>query len=198
MSLIRSGTPGATRVCPHCKATVLESAAVCPGCKHHLRFGSAQHSLEGGEGYSALSVDGTIAHTRANEPCEYCVVLDVRDDRGQTVTRQVVGVGVLQTGERRRLNVSVEMLPVRAPGSAKAPAPLKPPGITAAPTGTAPAAPRPAAVAATAAPPAPTAAAPSKPPAPGSTSGPQQPANLIHSNAASASMQRLGVIRKPR
>ena len=123
MSLIRSGSPGATRVCPHCKATVLESAAVCPGCKHHLRFGGTQHALEAGEGYSALSVDGTIAHTRANEPCEYCVVLDVRDDRGQQVTRQVVGVGVLQTGERRRLSVSVEIMPVRAPGSAKAAAP---------------------------------------------------------------------------
>ena len=77
MSLIRSGSPGATRVCPHCKATVLESAAVCPGCKHHLRFGGTNHALEAGEGYCALSVDGTIAHTKASEPCEYCVVLDV-------------------------------------------------------------------------------------------------------------------------
>jgi hypothetical protein len=92
---------------------VLESASVCPGCKHHLRFGGTNHALEAGEGYCALSVDGTIAHTQAIEPCEYCVVLDVRDDRGEQLTRQVVGVGVLQTGERRRLNVTVEMLPVR-------------------------------------------------------------------------------------
>jgi hypothetical protein len=188
MSLMRTGTPGATRVCPHCKATVLESAAVCPGCKHHLRFGGTQHALEAGEGYSALSVDGTIAHTRANEPCEYCVVLDVRDDRGQQVTRQVVGVGVLQTGERRRLSVSVEIMPVRAPGSVKAPAPAKSPAEAPAPAPMAAKPPAPA--------PAPAAAAQAQPKTP--STGPQQPANLIHSSAASASMQRLGVIRKPR
>ena len=174
MSLIRSGSPGATRVCPHCKATVLESAAVCPGCRHHLRFGGAGQKLEAGEGYCALSVDGTIAHTQASEPCEYCVVLDVRDDRGEQLTRQVVGVGVLQTGERRRLNVSVEMLPVRAPVAVKAQAPLKPPGVAAA-------------------------AAPGAKPAPSSNpNGPQRPANLISSSAASASMRGLGIIRKPR
>ena len=85
MSLLRSGSPGATRVCPHCKATVLESAAVCPGCRHHLRFGGAGQTLEPGEGYCALSVDGTIAHNQASEPCEYCVVLDVRDERGDAI-----------------------------------------------------------------------------------------------------------------
>jgi hypothetical protein len=171
MSLIRSGSPGATRVCPHCKATVLESAAVCPGCRHHLRFGGAGQTLEPGEGYCALSVDGTIAHTKVSEPCEYCVVLDVRDDRGEQLTRQVVGVGVLQSGERRRLNVSVEMLPVRAPVAVKAQAPLRPTGVTA-PTAVKPAASNP--------------------------TGPQQPASPISSPAAAASMRGLGVIRKPR
>lgn len=173
MSLIRSGSPGATRVCPHCKATVLESAAVCPGCRHHLRFGGAEHPLEPGEGYCALSVDGTIAHTKASEPCEYCVVLEVRDEHGEQLTRQVVGVGVLQSDERRRLNVSVEMLPVRASTPVKAQAPLKPPGATSSP-------------------------AAAKPAASGNSTGPQQPANLISSSAASASMRGLGVIRKPR
>ncbi|HEV7986355.1 MAG TPA: hypothetical protein VGP20_09315 [Steroidobacteraceae bacterium] len=175
MSLIRSGSPGATRVCPHCKATVLESAAVCPGCRHHLRFGGAGQTLEPGEGYCALSVDGTIAHTQASEPCEYCVVLDVRDERGTQLTRQVVGVGVLQSGERRRLNVSVEMLPVRAHVAVKAQAPLKPPGATVS---------------------SPSMSA--KPAASSNPNGPQQPANMISSNAASASMRGLGVIRKPR
>jgi hypothetical protein len=191
MSLIRSGSPGATRVCPHCKATVLESAAVCPGCKHHLRFGSASHALEAGEGYCALSVDGTIAHTQASEPCEYCVVLDVRDDRGEQLTRQVVGVGVLQTGERRRLNVTVEMLPVRtAAAASKSQAAGKP--ASGSPLSTAPgmpSGPKPATVA-----PGANAAAASA----GNSTGPQQPANRIHSGASAASMQRLGIIRKPR
>jgi len=194
MSLIRSGSPGATRVCPHCKATVLESAAVCPGCKHHLRFGSASHALEAGEGYCALSVDGTIAHTKASEPCEYCVVLDVRDDRGEQLTRQVVGVGVLQTGERRRLNVTVEMLPVRTAAALKSQAAGKPTSAPSAPNAAAaPNAPRPA----TSPPTAPAAAA-ANANAAGSSTGPQQPANRIHSSASAASMQRLGIIRKPR
>jgi hypothetical protein len=197
MSLIRSGSPGATRVCPHCKATVLESAAVCPGCKHHLRFGGTNHALEAGEGYCALSVDGTIAHAKASEPCEYCVVLDVRDDRGEQLTRQVVGVGVLQTGERRRLNVTVEMLPVRTAAASKSQAAGKPTSTTSSPAATgmpgapgapgapsAPSAPKPATIA-------PAAAA-------AKSTGPQQPANLIHSSASTASMQRLGIIRKPR
>jgi hypothetical protein len=181
MSTLRSGSSGATRVCPHCKATVLESAAVCPGCRHHLRFSGTGHALEPAESYCALSVDGTIAHTKASEPSEYCVVLDVRNDRGEQVTRQVVGVGVLQSGERRRLNVSVEIMPVRAPAAVKAQAPLKPPPVAAAPK--------------------PAAAAPNssgQAPAGAATSGPQQPANLVTSAAAAASMQRLGIIRKPR
>jgi len=187
MSSVRSGSPGATRVCPHCKATVLESAAICPGCRHHLRFGGAGHALEAGEGYSALSVDGTIAHTQTSEPCEYCVVLEVRNDRGESMARQVVGVGVLQSGEVRRLNVSVEMLPVRAPSAAKTQAPLKPlsppPGPASATLVGAAAKPNSQS---------PAAAAAAKPAAA------QQPANLAAATAANASMQRLGIIRKPR
>ncbi|HEY6452536.1 MAG TPA: hypothetical protein VIX87_08055 [Steroidobacteraceae bacterium] len=184
MSSVRSGSPGATRICPHCKATVLESAAICPGCRHHLRFGQIGHALEAGEGYCALSVDGTIAHTPASEPCEYCVVLEVRNDRGDALARQVVGVGVLQSGEIRRLNMSVEMLPVRAHSAVKS-QPATKPLAAPAPTGAKPVTP---AAAATA-----TATASAS-----KAVGPQPPANLTTSTAASASMQRLGIIRKPR
>ena len=38
MSALRTGTAGATRTCPHCKATILESSAVCPACRGHLKF----------------------------------------------------------------------------------------------------------------------------------------------------------------
>ena len=38
MSAARPGVAGATRTCPHCKATILESSAVCPACRGHLRF----------------------------------------------------------------------------------------------------------------------------------------------------------------
>jgi len=119
MSSLRSGSPGATRVCPHCKATVLETAAICPGCRHHLRFSADAGQATGDEGYCALSVDGSIAHKVTTEPCEYFVVLDIRNERGEQLARQVVGVGVLQPGEVRRLNVSVGMRPVRAQAAVK-------------------------------------------------------------------------------
>jgi hypothetical protein len=119
MSSLRSGSPGATRVCPHCKATVLETAAICPGCRHHLRFSAEAGQATGDEGYCALSVDGSIAHKVTTEPCEYFVVLDIRNERGEQLARQVVGVGVLQPGEVRRLNVSVGMRPVRAQAAVK-------------------------------------------------------------------------------
>jgi hypothetical protein len=112
MSTLRAGQPGATRLCPHCKATVLESASICPGCRHHLRFGGGTKLAE--ESYTALSVDGTIAHRESGIVCEYCIVLDITNERGEQVMRQVVGVGALQPGERRRLNVSVQMLPLVA------------------------------------------------------------------------------------
>lgn len=138
MSTARPGNLGATRVCPHCKATVLENSAVCPGCRHHLRFNtgvSPQTVAE--EGYCALDVDGTIRHKVNTEPCEYCVVLDVRNERGEQVVRQVVGVGVLQAGESRRLHVAVDMLPVRQQVPAQQPAaklPASVPKPTASPT----------------------------------------------------------------
>ena len=116
MSTVRAGQPGATRVCPHCKATVLESAAICPGCRHHLRFASAGQQLTGvADGYCAFSVVGTLAHKLTDEPCEYCIVLDVSNERGEQIMRQVVGVGALQPGELRRLNLSVDMLPLATP-----------------------------------------------------------------------------------
>ena len=40
-------TAGRTRSCPHCKATILESSAICPQCRHHLKFGATDDGLEG-------------------------------------------------------------------------------------------------------------------------------------------------------
>ncbi len=127
MSNVRTGAPGATRVCPHCKATVLAGAAICPGCRHHLRFNVGGAQLAADDGYCALNVDGTIAHKVTDESCEYCVVLDVRNERGEQLVRHVVGVGVLQPGELRHVSLSVDMLPVRAQVPAKAPAPIQAP-----------------------------------------------------------------------
>jgi hypothetical protein len=171
---------------------VLESAAVCPACRHHLRFSRNGMALQAGEGYCALSVDGTIVHTASTEPCEYCVVLDVRNDRGEQLTRQVVGVGVLRSGELRRLNVSVEMMPVGSQVAAKsesAPS-VSGPAASSRPSGASISAPAPAATPAAA----PAAARAQSAATPAARSGVAQPL----ARAMPASILRLGIIRRPR
>jgi hypothetical protein len=110
MSAARAGSVGATRICPHCKATVLESATICPGCKHHLRFNAAPSAA----GYSALRVEGAIQH-RGREQCEYCVIVSINNELGEKLVRQVVGVGAMQPGQRHTYSFSVELIPVGSP-----------------------------------------------------------------------------------
>jgi hypothetical protein len=108
MSSTRPTVPGTTRVCPHCKATILESSSVCPACRHHLRFepGAAQRAQAG---ISALRVEGTVKHPNTGGSWEYSVVLTIKNDRGEEIARQVVGVGALQSAEQRTFTLSVEV-----------------------------------------------------------------------------------------
>jgi hypothetical protein len=133
----RPGTPGATRVCPHCKATVLESAAICPICRHHLRFSGTLTPAEPASGYSALNIEGTIRHLQPADACEFCIVVDVRNERGDAVARQVVSVGLLQPGESRRLNLSVDLIPAKAATTKLPPQPAAALGPAAIPAGVA-------------------------------------------------------------
>ena len=104
----RPGATGATRTCPHCKATILDSASVCPGCRGHLRFDSAivQQAVPN---VTPLRVEGTIRQPADGPPWEYSVVLSIRDARGEEVTRQVVGVGALNPGDERTFALAVEV-----------------------------------------------------------------------------------------
>jgi hypothetical protein len=112
MSAVRPGTLGATRLCPHCRATVLQSASVCPGCHHHLRFSAADAEPDS-KSVAAVKIEGTIEHAKRNEQCEYCVVVSITNERGDKIARQVVGVGALQPGERHRYSFSVDVIPAR-------------------------------------------------------------------------------------
>ncbi len=104
------GAVGRTRTCPHCKATILESAAVCPQCRHHLRFGVAPVAPARAEGFSALRVEGSIEHPQRGGDWEYSVVLTIRNERGEEISRQVVGVGALRPTESRTFSLSVDVL----------------------------------------------------------------------------------------
>ncbi|MBA2291220.1 MAG: hypothetical protein H0W15_02060 [Gemmatimonadales bacterium] len=107
MSTARSGTPGATRTCPHCRTVILESAAVCPGCRHHVRSGGApQHAVVSAP---ALAVECALRRPSDGETWEYAMVLSIRDQRGEEITRQVVGVGALQPSDERTFTLSVEV-----------------------------------------------------------------------------------------
>jgi hypothetical protein len=110
----RPVVPGKTRVCPHCKATILESLSICPGCLHHLRFDSDAAKRQVAA-TSALRVEGMIRHPPLEEPWEYFVTIAIRNDRGEEVARQVVNVGALQGAEKRTFTLSVEMLPPQPP-----------------------------------------------------------------------------------
>jgi hypothetical protein len=98
---------GKTRTCPHCKATILESSTVCPGCQHHLRFDpDAQRMVPAA---TPLTVEGTVRHPKGSETWEYSIVLAVRNGRGEEITRQVVGVGVLAPDDVRSFTLAVEL-----------------------------------------------------------------------------------------
>lgn len=112
MSVARQGTFGATRTCPHCKATVLQSANICPGCQHHLRFNSGNSEPQT-LGLPAMRIEGSIHHPTLDEQCEYCVVISITNGQGEKIARHVVGVGALQPGERHTYSFSIDLMPVR-------------------------------------------------------------------------------------
>lgn len=105
---------GKTRTCPHCKAVILESLSICPGCLHHLRFDQEAAKRQVAAS-SALKVEAVIRHPPLEEAWEYFIVIAVRNDKGEEVSRQVVNVGSLQPAEKRTFSLSVEVLPPQAP-----------------------------------------------------------------------------------
>jgi len=116
MSTARQGIPGTTRICPHCRAAILESAAVCPACRHHLRFDPSA-TPRATPSFLPLKVEGTIRHPPAGEAWEYSVMVSIRNDRGEEITRQVIGVGALHPAEQRTFTLAVEVF---TPAAAKA------------------------------------------------------------------------------
>jgi hypothetical protein len=108
----RPGTPGATRTCPHCRETILESAAVCPVCRHYLRFEPQQAPTASAPGaVTALRVEGSVRNPVDARAQEYTMVLAIRNERGEEIARRIVGVGALAPDEQRTFTLTVEMAP---------------------------------------------------------------------------------------
>ena len=108
MSGPRPVTAGATRICPHCRVEILESASICPACRHHLRFHQG-HQSTAVPSFIPLRVEGTIHHPDVGEPWEYTVTLVVRNEKGEETSRQVVGVGAVPPAEGRTFSLTVEV-----------------------------------------------------------------------------------------
>ncbi len=118
MSTPRSGTPGALRDCPHCKESILESAVVCPACKHHLRF-DERAAVAMPEGHTPLSIEGSFRNPVDDLDWEYSLVVTIKNEQGKEIARKLIGVGALNPNEKRSFNLSVEMAPSTAKGSGK-------------------------------------------------------------------------------
>ena len=102
-------TVGKTRSCPHCRATILESAAVCPACRHHLRFERRARGEPDPAGDIALKVSGQFSRPATEGQGEYSVVVVIRDAKGTEIARKVIGVGGLGPGEERSVDLMVEV-----------------------------------------------------------------------------------------
>lgn len=111
MNTVRgAAVPGKTRVCPHCKSTILESATICPGCQHHLKFGAGgQVERRAQPRFNALRVEGAFSQPEIGPACEYSIVVAIRNDRGEEIARRVIDVGALQPKEGRTVTLSVDV-----------------------------------------------------------------------------------------
>jgi hypothetical protein len=61
------------------------------------------------QGEVALGIEGSFRHPPAGESWEYSVVVVIRDERGEELARNVVGVGALAPGEARSVSLTVEV-----------------------------------------------------------------------------------------
>jgi len=103
----RGAPHGKTRVCPHCKSVILDSAAICPACQHHLRFGSGTAHVEPKQ--SALHVQGTIKQPAGSAGTEYSVIISIKNGEGREIKRQVIDVGAMLPNDQRTFDLQVEI-----------------------------------------------------------------------------------------
>jgi hypothetical protein len=99
---------GATRICPHCRSEILQSATTCPACKHFLRYEGAKGVIKAPPATEPLRVEATVRQPVGGKGCEYSLIVTVRNDRGEELTRQVIAVGGIKPAESRIFTVVVE------------------------------------------------------------------------------------------
>jgi hypothetical protein len=63
--------------------------------------------------FTALKVDGTIRPPAGDEAWEYSMIVSIRNERGEEVDRQIIGVGALLASETRTFTLAVEVFTPR-------------------------------------------------------------------------------------
>ena len=119
MSSLHLGGPGATRECPHCRETILDSAKVCPACRHYLRFDAGAAAPQA-PALTPLRIEGSIRHPADGEPWEYTIVVSIRNDRGEETAHRLIGVGAMNANEQCTFTLSVEAISAKAKTPGKA------------------------------------------------------------------------------
>lgn len=120
MSSVRSGSPGATRECPHCKETILETAGVCPACRHYLRFDAGTEAAPApAPALTPLRIEGSIRHPADGEAWEYTVTVSIQNDRGEEIANKLIGVGAMSANEQCTFTLLVEAAAANTKGSGK-------------------------------------------------------------------------------
>jgi hypothetical protein len=102
---------GESRSCPHCKATILKSAATCPMCRHNLRFASFGAEPRAKPTSCPLWVEGTLKNPGDGGALEYVLLMEVRDEAGKVISRQSVGVGAIPRAAKRIFSLRIETTP---------------------------------------------------------------------------------------
>jgi hypothetical protein len=59
--------------------------------------------------FSPLHVEGKIHHPAVGEAWEYSMTLTIRNERGEEIARQIVGVGALEPDQERTFTLAVEV-----------------------------------------------------------------------------------------
>jgi len=86
-------------------------ATSCPICRHMVRATSVVFEPRSKPTTCPLLVEGTLEYPGAGDPLEYQVLMEVRDDAGKLLSRQVIGIGALHPAEKRIFSLRVEMTP---------------------------------------------------------------------------------------
>jgi hypothetical protein len=103
--------PGESRSCPHCRATILKSAATCPMCRHNLRFVSIGAEPRSKPTSCPLWVEGTLKNTGDGGALEYYLLMEIRDEAGKVISQQSVGVGAIPQATKRIFSLRIETTP---------------------------------------------------------------------------------------